>query len=170
MSSEQQQLEAAISALEAQRALLGDAVVNMAVAPLRAKLAGETALLPPASEPVQTLRQVTILFLDVVGSTTLSRLLDPEEISAVLDEALQRGAAIVAAQGGKVLQYAGDNILAAFGADEAREDDAERAVRCGLELLELGKVLGSEVLGAHRHAGFNVRIGIHTGGVLLGGG
>jgi class 3 adenylate cyclase/tetratricopeptide (TPR) repeat protein len=170
MSSEQQQLEVVIAALEAQRALLGDAVVDMAVAPLRARLAGEMAFLPAACEPVQTLRQVTILFLDVVGSTTLSRLLDPEEISAVLDEALQRGTAIVAAQGGKVLQYVGDNILAAFGADEAREDDAERAVRCGLELLELGKALGVEVLDAHRHAGFNVRIGIHTGSVLLGGG
>ena len=71
---------------------------------------------------------------------------------------------------GKVLQYAGDNILAAFGADEAREDDAERAVRCGLALLELGKALGAEVQAAHGHDGFNVRVGIHTGGVLLGGG
>ncbi len=170
MSPEQQQLQAAISALEAQRAVLGDAVVDTAVAPLRARLAGVAASLLLTSETTQTLKQVSILFLDVVGSTTLSQHLDPEEISAVLDDALLRGTAIVAAHGGKVLQYAGDNILAAFGADEAREDDAERAVRCGLELLELGKVLGSEILVAHGHAGFNVRVGIHTGGVLLGGG
>jgi len=51
-----------------------------------------------------------------------------------MDDALQRGTAVVAAHRGKVLQYAGDNILAAFGADEVKEDDPERAVRCGLSL------------------------------------
>ncbi len=69
-----------------------------------------------------------------------------------------------------MLQYAGDNILAAFGSDEVREDDAERAVHCGLALLALGKTLGVEVLAAHGHVGFGVRVGVHTGGVLLGGG
>ncbi|MBC7941235.1 MAG: adenylate/guanylate cyclase domain-containing protein, partial [Chitinophagaceae bacterium] len=171
MSTEQQQLEHAISALEAQRPLLGDAMVDMAVAPLKAKLAallGSTAAHPTG--PTQVLKQVSILFLDVVGSTTLSQHLDPEAISAVMDDALSRGTVIVQAHRGKVLQYAGDNILAAFGADEAREDDAERAVHCGLALLALGNTLGAEVLTAHHHAGFNVRLGIHTGGVLLGGG
>ena len=118
----------------------------------------------------QALKQVSILFLDVVGSTTLAQRLDPEAISAVMDDALSRGTAIVQTHGGKVLQYAGDNILAVFGADEAREDDAERAVRCGLDLLELGRTLGAEVQAVHRHEGFNVRVGVHTGGVLLGGG
>jgi class 3 adenylate cyclase len=69
-----------------------------------------------------------------------------------------------------VLQYAGDSILAVFGADEAREDDAERAVRCGLALLELGRVLGAEVRSRMVTPGSTVRVGIHTGGVLLGGG
>jgi len=150
--------------------LLGDAVVDMAVAPLRAKLAALAA--PPAlpAEPAQVLKQVSILFLDVVGSTTLAQRLDPEAISAVMDDALARGTAIVEAHRGKVLQYAGDNILAAFGAEESREDDTERAVHCGLALLELGKLLGAEVASTHGHAGFNVRVGVHTGGVLLGGG
>ena len=170
MSSEQQQLQTAILAFESQRSLLGDAMVDMAVAPLKAKLAALRAPEPPSLEPAQALKQVSILFLDVVGSTTLSQHLDPEAISAVMDDALTRGTAIVAAHRGRVLQYAGDNILAAFGADEAREDDAERAVQCGLALLALGKTLGTEVLAAHSHAGFNVRVGVHTGGVLLGGG
>jgi class 3 adenylate cyclase len=170
MSSEQQQLEAGIQALEAQRALLGDALVDAMQAAARAKLAALAVVPAPLPEAAQALRQVSILFLDIVGSTTLSQRLDPEEISAVMDDALQRGTAIVAARQGKVLQYAGDNILAAFGADEAKEDDAERAVRCGLTLLELGKALGAEVQAAHGHAGFDVRVGIHTGAVLLGGG
>jgi len=156
--------------LEAQRGLLGDAVVDMAVAPLRARLAALAAPPMPPAEPAQALKQVSILFLDVVGSTTLAQQLDPEAISAVMDGALARGTAVVQAHRGKVLQYAGDNILAAFGADESREDDTERAVHCGLALLELGKVLGAEVESTHGHPGFNVRVGVHTGGVLLGGG
>ena len=158
-----------MAALEAQRCLLGDAVVDAMLAPARARLAAlvGAAALP---EPAQTLKQVSILFLDVVGSTTLAQHLDPETISAVMDGALMRATAVVQARRGKVLQYAGDNILAAFGADEGREDDAERAVRCGLALLDLGTLLGVEVHAAYGHAGFNVRVGVHTGDVLLGGG
>ena len=136
----------------------------------RAKLATLAGAPTTPPETAQALRQVSILFLDVVGSTTLSQRLDPEAISAVMDDALRRGTAIVEARQGKVLQYAGDSILAAFGADEAREDDTERAVRCGLALLELGKELAAEVRAAHGRAGFDVRVGVHTGGVLLGGG
>jgi class 3 adenylate cyclase/predicted ATPase len=170
MSPEQQQLEAGIAALEAERALLGDAVVDASVAGLRAKLVALASATEAPIEPAQTLRQVSILFLDVVGSTSLAEQLDPEAVSAVMDDALARGTVIVLAHRGKVLKYAGDNILAAFGADEAREDDAERAVQAGLALLDLGRTLGEEVQAAHGHAGFDVRVGIHTGGVLLGGG
>ena len=170
MLSEVQQLEAGIQALEAQRSFLGDAVVDMAIAPIRAKLAALQGAAVPASEPAQALRLVSILFLDVVGSTTLSQYLDPEEISTVMDGSLVRCTTIVRSHGGKVLQYAGDSLLAAFGTDAAREDDAERAVRCGLALLELGRILGAEVLAVYGHIGFNVRVGIHTGSVLLGGG
>ena len=170
MSSEQQQLEAAIAALEVQRPLLGDGVVNTAVASLRDRLASVTAAHACPSGPVQSLKQVSILFLDAVGSTALSQRLDPEAVSAVMDDGLLRATAIVQAHRGKVLKYAGDNLLAAFGADGAAEDDAERAVHCGLALLELGRTLGAEVESRHGHQGFDFRIGIHTGGVLLGGG
>ena len=177
MPTETQQLHAAILALEGQRALLGDTAVDLAVAGLRAKLAALAAPLsplpasPPAPvAPAQILKQVTILFLDAVGFTALSQRLDPEAIGAVMDDALARGTTLVQEHGGRVLQYAGDNILAAFGANGAREDDAERAVHCGLALLALGTTLSAEVLTAHDHNGFNIRVGIHTGDVLLGGG
>ena len=171
MNPEQAQLQAAMAALEGQRAALGDLAVDAMLAGLRAKLAS-LVVAPEPADPAQTqtLRQVSILFLDAVGSTALAQQLDPEAISAVMDDALSRGTAIVEQHRGQVLQYAGDNILAAFGSDESREDDAERAVHCGLALLELGKTLGAEVQAAHGHTGFNVRVGVHTGGVLLGGG
>lgn len=166
------ELHAAIQALQAQRAVLGAAVVDTAVATLRAQLATLAAASAPTlpALPAQALRQVTILFLDIVGSTTLSQRLDPEEVHAVVDGALARCTRLVEGQGGKVLQYAGDNLLAVFGAEGSHEDDAQRAVHAGLALLAEGRTLGAEVLAAHGHAGFNVRVGLHTGGVLLGGG
>ena len=81
VSNERQQLEAAILALEAQRGVLGDAVVDASIGALREKLAAHAG--PDANETAQALKQVTILFLDVVGSTALSQHLDPETISEV---------------------------------------------------------------------------------------
>src|SRR5437763_933762 len=103
--NERQQLEAAIAALEGQRSTLGDAVVEPLLAAARDRLAGLVEADAPGSSPAQTLRQVSILFLDVVGSTALAQHLEPEEISAVMDGALSRATAIVQAHGGKVLQY-----------------------------------------------------------------
>ena len=170
MPNEHGRLESAIAALEAQRAALGDDVVDDALAALRAKLAVVGADSSTQAEVAQSLRQVSILFLDAVGSTALSQRLDPEEIGAVMDGTLARASAIVDSFDGQVLQYAGDSMLAAFGAPGAHEDDAEHAVRCGLALLELGRTVGAEVRARHGHDGFDVRVGIHTGSVLLGGG
>lgn len=173
MPLEQQQLAAAVNALEAQRGLLGAALVEAALAPLRARLATLGADQDPpanASVAAQTLKQVTILFLDVVGSTTLSEQLDPEDVHAIMDGTLAHCTGIVQTHQGKVLNYAGDSLLAVFGGDEVREDDAERAVLAGLALLEEGRRQGELVQQRYGHTGFNVRIGVHTGPVLLGGG
>ncbi len=167
MSPEQRRIETAIAALTAQRALLGDAVVELAIAPLRAKLAAAQPLSLQAAG--QTLRQVSILFLDMVGSTALSQHLDPEDIHVLLDGVLDRCTTLVGTQGGKVLQYAGDSLLAVFGSEVAREDDAERAVRAGLMLLDQGRRQRESVTRAHGRDDFALRIGIHTGNVLLGG-
>jgi class 3 adenylate cyclase/tetratricopeptide (TPR) repeat protein len=175
MSNEREQLQAGIAALEGQRALLGDAVADAALLPLRSRLAALSASAASTASATagrdgQRLRQVSILFMDIVGSTTLSQHLDPEDIHAVMDGALARCSAIVASHQGKVLQYAGDSLLAVFGADAAREDDPQRAVQAGLALLAEGRALGQEILTRHGHAGFDLRVGVHTGGVLLGGG
>jgi class 3 adenylate cyclase len=176
-------LQAAIDALQAQSGLIPAAVLQTALAPLRSRLAElQGAAAPAAGNPAaattattattatQALRLVSILFLDVVGSTALAQRLDPEEVHAVMDGALQRCTAVVQAHHGKVLQYAGDNLLAVFGADSSHERDAEDAVLCGLALLDEGRALAARVQADHGHAGFGVRVGIHTGGVLLGGG
>ena len=102
--TEVEQLEAAIAALERQRSTLGDAVVEPLAAAARERLAALTAAAADVSPPAQTLRQVSILFMDMVGSTALAQHLDPEAIGAVMDDALARGTAIVQAHAGKVLQ------------------------------------------------------------------
>jgi len=155
-------LSRAIAALEAQRPALGSAVVDAALAPLLAQRAHRVA--PPRR------RQVSVLFLDVVGSTALSQAIDPEDLLDIMDSALRSFSARVVERGGKVLQYAGDSLLAAFGAETAREDDAERAVLAGLDLLTEARVQAQRIERTHGPSGFQVRVGIHTGHVLLGGG
>jgi class 3 adenylate cyclase/predicted ATPase len=162
MSLEQQQLKAAIATLEEQRSVLGDALLEAALHPLRARLA--------ALDSPQALKFVSILFLDVVGSTDLSRRLDPEEVHQVMDAVLERCTVIIESHQGKVLKYAGDSVLAVFGATETREDDAQRAVMAGLEMLEEGNRQEVLIRERYSHQGFNVRVGIHCGNVLLGGG
>jgi class 3 adenylate cyclase len=135
-SSELQQLELTIQGLESQRAILGDAVADAALGPLRSRLATLRAG-AAAQHRAQALKHVSILFMDVVGSTALVQHLDAEEVSAVMDGALSRGTAIVEAHRGKVLQYAGDCILAPSARTAQRA--CQRAVRCGVALLKLGR-------------------------------
>jgi class 3 adenylate cyclase/tetratricopeptide (TPR) repeat protein len=123
---------------------------------------------PAASRPQR--RQVSVLFLDVVGSTVMTRQLDPEDVQELMDGALRDFSQIVHRHGGTVLQYAGDSLLAAFGTPRAREDDAERAVHAGLALLASAREHAARIQRRFGLSGFDIRLGIHTGHVLLGGG
>jgi len=166
-SQEINQIEAGLAALELQRAVLGDAVVDLAAAPLRARL---ESLRQDAGAANQHRKQVSVLFVDIVGSTAMTRSLDPEDAHQILDRAMQRFTTVVEAHQGRVLQYAGDGLLAAFGADEVREDDAERAVRAGLAIGEAARELARSLRSSHGLADFQIRAGIDTGPALLGGG
>jgi class 3 adenylate cyclase/tetratricopeptide (TPR) repeat protein len=158
--------EVGLIALERLRGEVDDAVLDVALAALRQRLAAEH----PQAPPEQQLRQVTVMFVDVVGSTALGGQLNPEDLHEVMDPALARYTALVQRFGGRALQYAGDNLLAAFGTELAREDDAENAVAAGLAILAETRLLADQVRRDHGHPGFNVRVGLHTGPVLLGGG
>jgi len=81
-------------------------------------------------------RQVTVLFSDLVGSTALSARMDPEDLRELISAYHKCVAEAVRRFGGFVAQYLGDGVLVYFGYPEAHEDDAERAVRAGLELIE----------------------------------
>lgn len=106
-------------------------------------------------------RQLTVMFIDLVGSTTLSQQLDPEDYHArvvAYQTACQR---IIARYEGHVAQYLGDGVLAYFGYPIAHEEDAVRAVRSGLEIVTAVSQL------AYTPA-LQMRIGIHTGPVVVG--
>ena len=160
------QLRAAISALEAQRATLGDAVVEAAVSSIRRRLAeveGEAA--------DQQRKQATVLFADVVGFTTLSETMDPEVVTELINALWNRLDAIVTAHGGRIDKHIGDAIMALWGADTAREDDPERAVRAALAMQAEVDAYYEGLLAARRlppDVPLEMRVGINTGPVLLG--
>lgn len=168
---ERQRLESAIAALDGQRALLGDAVVDSALGPMRQRLAELLPRTATATETTaQSLRLVTVLFTDIVGSTRIAARVDAEDMLELSSDALARLAAVVQAHQGRVLRYTGDGLKAAFGTDAVREDDAERAVRCGLAMQAAARLLAASW--SQRGPGFEfaIRVGIHSGEVALGGG
>jgi class 3 adenylate cyclase len=81
-------------------------------------------------------RQVTVMFSDLVGSTALSARMDPEDLREIISAYQKCVAGTVQRFGGFVAKYMGDGVLIYFGYPQAHEDDAERAVRAGLELIQ----------------------------------
>ncbi len=158
-------VDALIAALQAQRGVLGDAAVDFALDAIRGKLARLAA-----ADSTPRLRQVSVLFCDIVGSTALLQRLDAEDALTAVGEVLRRFAALVHEAGGRVLRYTGDGLKAAFGTEQAREDDAERAVDCGLALLAAARAHAQHLQQTLGVAGFAVRVGVNSGPVVLGGG
>src|SRR6516165_1840076 len=118
---------------------------------------------PVVAQPKDTAerRQVTVLFSDLVGSTALSRRMDPEDLREVISAYQKCVAATVQRFGGFVAKYMGDGVLVYFGYPQAHEHDAERAVRAGLELIQA-------VAGLKSSAPLQTRVGIATGLVVVG--
>ena len=106
-------------------------------------------------------RQVTVLFSYLVGSTALSARMDPEDLREVISAYQKCVAETVQRFGGFVAKFMGDGVLIYFGYPQAHEDDAERAVRAGLELVGAASALKT-------HAPLQTRVGIATGLVVVG--
>jgi class 3 adenylate cyclase len=115
----------------------------------------------PKTQDAAERRQVTVMFSDLVGSTALSARMDPEDLREVISAYQKCVADTVQRFGGFVAKYMGDGVLIYFGYPQAHEDDAERAVRAGLELV-------AAVGGLKTHAPLQTRVGIATGLVVVG--
>jgi class 3 adenylate cyclase/tetratricopeptide (TPR) repeat protein len=108
-------------------------------------------------------RHLTVMFCDLVGSTALSARLDPEDMWEVIRVYRAACAKVIAAYDGMIARFVGDGILAYFGYPRAHEDDAERAVRAGLEIIPAMRQLETHAQGL-----IEVRIAIATGLVVVG--
>src|SRR5579863_10109088 len=115
----------------------------------------------PKTQDTAERRQVTVMFSDLVGSTALSARMDPEDLREVISAYQRCVADTVRRFGGFVAKYMGDGVLVYFGYPQAHEDDAERAVRAGLELVAAVAALNSPV-------SLQTRVGIATGLVVVG--
>ncbi len=147
-----------------------------------------TQHLTPSTQSPAERRQLTVMFCDLVGSTALSEQLDPEELREVVRAYQETCTTVIRRYDGHIAQHLGDGLLVYFGYPAAHEDDAARAVRAGLEIVEaLQNAEGSNPrLPSEQHdvlksaaerrmkvgrsfkAGLQVRIGVHTGLVVIG--
>jgi class 3 adenylate cyclase/tetratricopeptide (TPR) repeat protein len=158
-SNEIAQVEAAIAALSAQRSILGDAVVDTALGPLRDKLASLLA----QSQPGQQRKLATVLFADVSGFTALSEMRDAEVVAAVMNDLWAAVDRAILGHGGHIDKHIGDAVMALWGIDGAREDDPEMAVR-GALAMQAAVVSFC----ATHDVPIALRIGVNTGLMLIG--
>jgi class 3 adenylate cyclase len=112
-------------------------------------------------------RQLTVLFCDLVDSTRLASELDPEDYREVVRAYQTACAEVIERYSGHIAQYLGDGLLIYFGYQQAHEDEAQRAVRTGLEMVEAVRALQPH-LDAQYGIRLAVRVGIHTGVVVVG--
>ena len=137
--------------------------IRNAIAKLSTQVKNESAhgALTAAGETSAERRHVTVMFSDLVGSTALSARMDPEDLREVISAYQKCVAETVGRLGGFIAKFMGDGVLIYFGYPQAHEDDAERAVRAGLELVAAVGALKT-------HAPLQTRVGIATGLVVVG--
>ena len=144
-----------IRLMRAARALAVDSVEPSAHPPATAALPADG--IPRSPER----RQLTVMFCDLVGSTTLARELDPEALRDVMQAYQRACSSVIERYDGHVAQYLGDGLMSYFGWPRAYEDAAERAIRAALEIVEVVKQVQAP-------SPLEVRIGIATGEVVVG--
>lgn len=156
---EREELRQAIAALEAQRPLLGEDVVNTTVAAMRERLAELREQTPQAQH-----KQITVLVADVSGFTAMAETMDAEEVRDTMDALWRRLDGLIVAWGGHIDQHLGDGLIALFGVPRAREDDPQRAVAAALAMQQ---ALGAFNREAVTRPDLGMRIGLSTGRTLV---
>lgn len=157
-------LEKSLAILEKNRATLTDEVVDATSEAIHREL----ARLEMEKHTIQQRKLVSFLFLDVVSSTKTFERLDPEDVLTIMNDSLRVFGECVEKHGGFVARLMGDALLAFFGAPISHEDDAERAVRAGLDILEAAKSEAERITSKFDVSSFDIRVGINTGHVALG--
>jgi len=170
MTTEIEKLEIAISALEAQRAALGDAVADAALLPLREKLNSLRQSEQTRPGEAQQRKIVTVLFADIPGLTLLGERLDAEDLRDATNALWEQLDGSLLKYGGRIDKHMGNGVMALWGADVVREDDAEQAIRAGLQMRETLQTfrVATPLLQNFTSQEISLRVGINTGPVIVG--
>ncbi len=162
--AEREQLEQAINTLEAQRAILGDAVVDTMIAAARKELAAleRTEASRPALEGERKL--VTVMFADISGFTALAETMDPEAVRDLMNTCFEQLVPVIQKYEGTVDKFIGDGVMVLFGAPLAHENDPERALRAALEMMG-----ALAAFNAQHRTDLDIHFGVNTGLVIAGG-
>jgi class 3 adenylate cyclase/tetratricopeptide (TPR) repeat protein len=159
--SEQEKLQQSIAALETQRTVLGDAVVDSAINALKQQMAALGAQ-PPNHQ--QQRKYITVLFADVSGFTAMSETLDAEEVAEIMNALWQQLDAAITENGGYIDKHIGDAVMALWGSKTAREDDPSQAIKAALAMQTVIRGFTFQRL----ESALQMRIGLNTGSALLG--
>ena len=153
-----QDIHQAMAAMEAQRAILGDEIVNTSLAALKEKLAALESTLTE-----QQRKQITVLFASLSGLSSLPVSLEDEEMLGMINQLWERVDGIIRQYHGHIDKHIGETVMALWGVEQSREDDPEQAVYAALAIREIVSTFAIP-------AGIDIRlhIGLHTGLALLG--
>lgn len=164
--SERDDILAAIRAIEAQQDLLGEVAVKATTDPLRARLAALGGA--PAPAPEAERKQITVMFADLSGFTTLSETADAEDVRNLVNACFEHLGAVATRFGGYIDKFIGDELMVLFGAPQAMEDHASRALLAALDMRE---ALGAFNTGhaSLRRKPLGMHFGINSGLVIAGG-
>jgi len=156
-----ERLRQSMATLESQRSEIGNDAIEPALNALRAQIAVLEASYLAEAGDTEERRIVTILFTDIVGSTSIAEKMDPEDWRTKISVVHEMAGKIVDRNDGRVLQYLGDGLLAIFGTETSSERDPERGINAALEIISNLPALDIE-------PPLQMRAGVHTGLVVMG--
>ena len=162
MTNREQILQAIVT-LKAHRPVLGDAVVDPAIAGLRQALAVQGSDANGAAHFEGERKVVTVMFADISGFTAMSEIMDPEAVRELINGCFERLVRVIEKYGGTVEKFIGDAIMTIFGAPVAHENDPERALLAALEMMD-----ALEEFNREREMDLGMHIGVNTGLVVAG--
>ena len=167
MNADRGALERTIATLEGQRAVLGDAAVQLALAPIRARLSeldggARVSSGTPVQQPER--KVMTVIFVDISGFTAMSERLDAERVREIMNGCFDRLVPVIVRYGGVIDKFMGDGLMALFGVPQATEHHADHALRACLDLFGAVREYNDE-----RGLSLGMHIGVNSGLVVAGG-
>ena len=154
-------LRQSMATFESQRDEIGDDAIAPVLNALKDQIAALEASQFTKSGDTEERRIVTILFTDIVGSTSIAERMDPEDWRSTISGVHEMAGKIVDQNDGRVLQYLGDGLLAVFGTEVSSERDPERGIKAALEII-------SDLPALDIETPLQMRAGVHTGLVVMG--